>query len=90
VGVKRSFLALTLGRVGLFLLCALLVRLVSVALDHPINGLTLLLVALLISSPIGVLVFSSQRQAVAEALVARKDVRARQAAERRARIENDS
>jgi len=88
--VKRSFLALTAGRFGLFLLCALLVRLASVALDHPLNGLPLLLLALLISSPLGVLVFAPQRRAVAEQLVARREAKAQEAADRRARIENES
>ena len=87
--MSRSVLALTVGRFGLFLLCALLVRVVSVALDRPLGGLPLLLVALLVSSPLGILLFAQQRRALAEQLMARREEKARVEAERRARIENE-
>ena len=88
--MRRPFLSLTLGRLGLFLLCALVIRLVSVAVDHRLNGLSLLLLALLVSSPLGYWLFTPQRHAAAEVLEAHRHAKEEAAAERRSRIENES
>jgi membrane protein implicated in regulation of membrane protease activity len=57
--------------------------------DYSINGLELLLVAFLVSSVLGIWLFSRQRRALAEALDAQRKAKAEQVAARRARLDDD-
>jgi hypothetical protein len=88
--MRRPFLIYTAGRFGLFLILAVILWGASGLTGHELNGLPLLLVAALISSAIGYVLFAPQRRALAEALDGQRQDRARQDAERRARIENES
>lgn len=85
--MRRAALLYAAGRFGLFLLVALLVWLGGQALGYSVNGLELLLIAFLVSSVVGIWLFSRQRQALAEALDAQRKAKAEQVAARRARLD---
>ena len=88
--MRRAALLYTFGRFGLFLLVALVVWGASGLLGHQLNGLPLLLLAALLSSALGYVLFAQQRVALAEALDSKRRARAQQIAEQRARLENES
>lgn len=88
--MRKAALQYTLGRFGLFFLIAIVLWGGSGLLGHSLNGLTLLLVAALVSSALGYVIFAPQRRALAEAIDGQRHAKAEQAAQRRARIENDS
>ena len=88
--MKKAALQYTLGRFGLFALVAIILWGGSGLLGKSLNGLPLLLVAAMVSSLLGYVLFARQRQALAEALDGQRHTKADQAAERRARIENES
>jgi cell division protein FtsL len=88
--MRRAALVYTLGRFGLFALVAIILWGGAGLLGKDLNGLPLLLVAALLSSALGYVVFARQRQALAEALDDQRKAKADQVAARRARIENES
>jgi cell division protein FtsL len=88
--MRRAARVYTLGRFGLFALVAIILWGAAGVLDKDLNGLPLLLLAALISSALGYVLFARQRQALAEALDGQRRAKAEQVAERRARIENES
>lgn len=85
--MRRAALIYSLGRFALFLLVAVLTWAVSGLLGHQLNGLPLLLLAALVSSALGYVVFARQRRQLAEALAAQRETKAQQLAERRARLD---
>jgi hypothetical protein len=87
--MRKAALLYTLGRFGLFALLAVVVWGASGLLGHQLNGLPLLLVAALLSSVLGFFVFARQREALAQALDAKRLSRAEQVAQQRARLENE-
>lgn len=87
--MRRAALLYAAGRFGLFLLVAALVWAGGQLFDYSINGLELLLVAFLVSSVLGIWLFSGQRRALAEALDAQRRAKAEEVASRRARLDED-
>ena len=87
--LRRSALLFTLARFGLFIVMALLIWSGTGAVGHQLNGFPLLLAALLVSSMVGLFLFSRQRQQFAEALAAQRDAKTAQLEERRARLEDE-
>lgn len=77
------------GRLGLFVLAALLVWTGGQAVGADVNGLPLLLSALVLSSLASVWVLGRQRVALAEQLQARRDAKTAEIAERRARLDRE-
>ena len=88
--MRKAALVYTLGRFGLFFLVAIVLWGGSGLAGHGLNGLPLLLLAALISSAVGYVLFAPQRRALAEALDGQRRVKAEQATERRARLDNES
>lgn len=88
--VRKAVLTYSFGRFGLFLLVALLVWSGTGALGHQLNGLPLLLAALVLSAVGSIFLFAGQRQKLAAALVARREAKTEEIARRRARLENDA
>jgi len=86
----RAALTYALARFGLFLLVAVILCGGAGLLGADVNGLPLLLGAALVSSVLGYVLFSRQRQALAEALDAQRRARAEQVAAREARLESES
>jgi UPF0716 family protein affecting phage T7 exclusion len=78
------------GRFGLFLVTALLLWSGSRAAGGNLNGLPLLLFAMVISSVLGIWVFARQRAQLAESMQAHREAKAQQIAERRARLDSES
>jgi hypothetical protein len=87
--VRKAALLYTLGRFGLFALLVVVVWGASGLLGHQLKGLPLLLAAALLSSGLGFVLFARQRQALAEALDAKRQTRAAELAQQRARLENE-
>ena len=87
--MRRAALLYAAGRFGLFLVVALLLWTLSKALGYDLNGIPLLLAAFVVSSLLGIWVFSRQRRALAEALDAQRRARAEEIAARRARLDED-
>jgi len=87
--MKRAALVYAAGRFGLFLVAAALIWTGARAAGTDINGLPLLLAAMVVSSFAGIWVFSRQRAELAEALAARRDAKTREIAERRARLDRE-
>jgi hypothetical protein len=87
--MRKTALLYTLGRFGLFAVLVVVVWGASGVLGHQLEGLPLLLVAALLSSVLGYVLFGRQRQALAEALEAKRQERAAQVAQQRARLENE-
>jgi uncharacterized integral membrane protein len=90
VAMRRAALVYTLGRVGFFLLVALLVFVVTGFLGHQVNGLPLLLIALLVSSVGSLWLLRDKRDQLAQALAESREAKTAQIAARRARLENDA
>jgi cell division protein FtsL len=88
--MRRAALLYALGRFGVFLLVAVILWGGSGLLGHTLNGLPLLLVAALLSSLIGYVLFARQRRELAEAIDAQRREKAAQDAARRERIESES
>jgi hypothetical protein len=88
--MRRAVLTYTVARFGLFLLVAVILWGGAGLLGADVNGLPLLLVAALLSSALGYVLFARQRAALAEALEAQRRTRAEQLAARAARLENES
>ena len=88
--MRKAALVYTFGRFGLFLLVAIILWGGSGVTGHSLNGLPLLLVSALVSSALGFVLFARQRRELAEALDGKRQDKAQQIAERRARIENES
>ena len=88
--MRRAALVYTLGRFGLFALVTIILWGGAGLVGKDLNGLPLLLLAALISSVLGYVLFSRQRQTLAEALDGQRKAKAEQVAQRRARIENES
>jgi len=88
MSLRRAFLAYTLGRLGLFVLIAIIVWGASGLLGHQVNGLPLLLLGLLGSSVLALFVLRDQRDRFAVALADRRAARAEVIAARRARLED--
>lgn len=88
--MRKEAVLYTLGRVGFFLIVALLVFAVTGLLGHQLNGLPLLLVALLLSSIGSLWLLRGQRQKLATAMAEAREARTAELARRRARLENDS
>ena len=86
--VGRSALLFTLGRFGLFALTALLIWSATGLTGHQLNGLPLLLAALILSSIAGIFVFARQREQLAEALATKRAAKVEQIAGRRARLDD--
>lgn len=89
VSVRRAALTYTFGRFGVFALLAVLIWLATGLAGRQLNGLPLLLVALLLSSVTSYLLFSRQRQQLATALAAQRQAKTEQIAQRRARLDDD-
>ena len=87
--MRKAALLYTLGRFGLFAILVVIVWGASGLLGHELQGLPLLLVAALLSSVLGYVLFGRQRQALAEALDAKRQARAAEMAQQRARLENE-
>ena len=88
--MRRAALVYTVGRFGLFGLVAIILWGAAGLLGKDLNGLPLLLLAALISSALGYVLFARQRQTLAEAIDGQRKAKAEQVAARRARIENES
>jgi hypothetical protein len=89
MSLRRAAVVYTLGRFGLFVVVALLVWSATGAAGHQLNGIPLLLAALLGSSVVALYVLRAQRERFAEALAAKRDAKTEQIAQRRARLEDD-
>ena len=87
--MRRTAVLFTLGRFGLFVLMALLIRGSTGLAGHPLNGFPLLLAALLVSSIAGLYLFSRQREQFAQALLDQREAKLAQRAQRRARLDKD-
>jgi hypothetical protein len=90
VHVRKAALVYTLGRFGFFVLVALLTFAVTSLLGHPLNGLPLLLIALLGSSVGSLWLLRDKRDQLAQALAESRAAKTEQIAARRARLENDA
>jgi len=88
--MSRAALVYAAGRFGLFLVAAALIWTGARAAGTDINGLPLLLGAMVLSSFAGIWVFSRQRAELAEALQAKREAKERAIAERRARLDDES
>ncbi len=89
LSVRRAALTYTLGRFGVFALLALLIWSATGFAGRQLNGLPLLLVALLLSSVASYFLFSRQRTQLATALAAAREAKTEQIAQRRARLDDD-
>jgi hypothetical protein len=87
--VRRAALTYALGRFGVFALLALLIWSATGFAGRQLNGLPLLLVALLLSSVVSYFLFSRQRKQLATALAAQREAKTEQIAQRRARLDDD-
>lgn len=88
--MRRAALVYGVGRIGLFLVVALLLWGIADLAGRDLNGLPLALAAALISSAVGYVVFAPQRRELAESLQAQREAKSEQIAQRRARLENES
>ena len=88
--MRKAALVYTLGRFGFFLLVALLTFFVTSLLGHPLNGLPLLLIALIVSSVGSLWLLRDKRDQLAQALAESRAAKTEQIAARRARLENDT
>ena len=88
MSLRRAFLTYTLGRLGLFVLVAVIAWAGSGLLGHEINGLPLLLVAALGSTALSFVLLRPQRDRFSEAITADRAAKAAALAERRARLDS--
>ncbi len=88
--MRKAALVYSFGRFGFFVLVALLTFAVTSLLGHPVNGLPLLLIALVVSSVGSVWLLRDKRDQLAQALAAGRAAKTAEIAARRARLENDA
>lgn len=88
--VGKATLTYTAGRFGLFALVALLIWAGTGAFGHQLNGLPLLLLALVLSAIGSLFLFARQRQQLADAIAAKREAKDEEIARRRARLEGDA
>lgn len=88
--MRKAALVYTLGRFGFFFLVAVLVFAVTSLLGHPVNGLPLLLIALIVSSVGSLWLLRDKRDQLAQALAESREAKTAEVAARRARLENDT
>ena len=86
--MRRAWVTYTFGRVGLFVVSALLIWGVSGLAGHEVNGMPLLLAALILSSVLALALLRGQREAFATAIQSSREEKAAQAAARRARLDD--
>ena len=86
--MRRAWLTYTLGRLGLFVLVAVIAWGASGLLGHELNGMPLLLVALIGSSVLALVLLRDQRNRFGEALAQGRAAKAEQIAARRARLDD--
>ncbi len=86
--VRRTALFFSLGRLGLFVVSAILIWSATGAAGHALNGFPLLFAALIVSSVAGIFVFSRQRQQFAQALADKRAARIAEITRRRARLDD--
>lgn len=86
----RAALSYALARFALFLVAAAILWGGGGLIGAHVNGLPLLLLAAVLSSVLGYVLFARQRHALAEAVDAQRRARAEQVAAREARLENES
>lgn len=77
------------GRLGLFVMAALLLWSAAGAAGFTLNGFPLLLSALVVSSVAGVFLFSRQRAQFSQALADKRAAKIAELTARRARLDND-
>jgi hypothetical protein len=87
--MRRAAGLYALGRLGLFVLVTLLLWLGAKAFGADLNGLGLLLSAFVVSSLLGIWLFSRQRRQLAEEIDARRKAKTEQVAARRARLDEE-
>jgi len=87
--LRKPAFVYTVGRLGLFVLVALLLRSGAGLVGTSLNGLPLLLAALLVSSLISLFLLAGPRQQLAEALASQRSTKTAELAARRARLEDD-
>jgi hypothetical protein len=88
MSLRRAFAVYTLGRFGLLVLVAVIVWGASGLLGHEVNGLPLLLLALLGSSVLTLVLLREQRDRFAQALATSRAEKAQALAARRARLDD--
>jgi hypothetical protein len=86
----RAAVVFSLGRLGLFVVSAILIWSATGAAGHSLNGFPLLFAALVLSSIAGVFLFSRQRRQFAQALADKRAARIAAITQRRARLDDGS
>ncbi len=89
MSLRRAFLVYTLGRVGLFVVVALLVWSGFGLTGTSINGMPLLLISLIGSSVLALVLLRDQRDRFGQALADKRAQKAAEVAARQARLGND-
>jgi hypothetical protein len=90
MSLRRAWLTYTLGRLGLFALVAVIAWGASGLLGHELNGLPLLLVALLGSSVLALVLLREQRDRFGQALAESRAAKAAAVAAQRARLDEQA
>ena len=88
MSLRRAFLTYTLGRLGLFVLVAVIAWGASGLLGNQLNGMPLLLLALIGSSVLALLLLRAQRDRFGQALALQRAAKAEDIAARRARLDD--
>jgi hypothetical protein len=88
MSLRRAFLTYTLGRLGLFVLVAVIVWGASGLLGNQLNGMPLLLLSLIGSSVLALLLLRAQRDRFGQALALQRAAKAEDVAARRARLDD--
>jgi hypothetical protein len=88
MSLRRAWLTYTLGRLGLFVLVALLAWGAAGLLGHPLDGMPLLLVALIGSALLSMVLLRAQRDRFGQALAEGRAAKAAEQAARRARLDD--
>ena len=88
MSLRRAFVTYTLGRIGLLVLVAIIVWGATGLLGEPVNGLPLLLLALIGSSVLALFLLRAQRDRFGQALAADRAAKAETAAARRGRLDD--
>ena len=86
--MRRAWLTYTFGRLGLFVLSTVIIWGGSGLLGHAVNGMPLLLGALILSSVLAFALLRGQREAFAQAIQASRAAKAETLAARRARLDD--
>jgi len=90
MSLRRAWLTYTLGRAGLFALVAVIAWGASGLLGHELNGLPLLLVALIGSSVLALVLLREQRDRFGQALAEARAAKAAAVAAQRARLDEQA